>query len=121
MPQEPDRGAPHRRLHGRDPRRAMLRGSGGPSWARALSLIGFVAIGCDDPGNTGQWAPDASLVESVPWLNGVLPVTRGGQAVVPGTPDYPSIATGLSDPGSRPADCSALAGVETSPGWMDTF
>jgi hypothetical protein len=92
---------------------------------RALLAAGWAllsSVSCGGPGNTGKSAPDPSLVRAVPWLNGVPPALDvGGAAVMPLTPVYPPIGLGVSDPGSRPADCRALAGVELSAGWLDTF
>ena len=87
----------------------------------AMLAIAGGAWSCGGPGNTGQKAPDPSLVRAVPWLNGVLPAVVTGQAVIPSVPEYPPIAYGLPDPGSRPPNCTALAQVELSPFWIDTF
>jgi hypothetical protein len=76
---------------------------------------------CSGPGNTGQSTIDASLIEAVPWTNGGVPVLDGGQPIIPFAPVYPPIATGLADPGSGAVDCTVLAGIETSPGFYDTF
>lgn len=87
----------------------------------AGALMAVSTGACWDPGNTGQSTIDASLIEAVPWVNGGVPILEGGQPVIPATPVYPSIASGMSDPGSGPADCTALNGIETSPGFYDTF
>jgi hypothetical protein len=88
----------------------------------AASFLAVAATSCTGPGNTGQAVPDASLVEAVPWLTGVLPaVDKAGNAVVPFQPVYPPIASGLPDPGSAPVHCAALAGIETSRAWVATF
>src|ERR1700683_4306705 len=77
---------------------------------------------CSGPGNTGQSTIDASLIEAVPWTNGGVPILDdSGQPIIPATPVYPPIATGERAPGSGPADCTALNGIETSPGFYDTF
>jgi len=89
---------------------------------RALPfMVVAIAGACAGRGNSGQRSPDPSLVEAVPWLNGELPAVDGGAPVIPDTPVYPPIATGLPDPGSGPAKCDGLAAIETSPWWMDTF
>ncbi|HEV3192734.1 MAG TPA: hypothetical protein VGY54_19635 [Polyangiaceae bacterium] len=100
----------------------------GPLGHVAMLAIANGAWSCGGPGNTGQSAPDPSLVRAVPWLNGVLPAVVAGQAVVPDMPVYPAVAYGLPDPGSRPPNCNALAGVELFPfsiaeskGVFDTF
>jgi hypothetical protein len=81
-------------------------------------------VSCTNGGNTGQSVPDASLVETVPWMNGVLPhVDDAGNAIFPQAPEDPPIATGEPDPGSRTtsAACSALAGLEFDTFFNDTF
>jgi hypothetical protein len=89
--------------------------------APATAALAASALACTGEGNTGRSAPDASLVEAVPWLDGVLPaIDDAGNAVIPATPVYPPIATGLPDPGSTSSSCAALAGVETS-AWVETF
>jgi hypothetical protein len=89
----------------------------------ALLAVGSaVAMGaCTGPGNTGQSTIDPTLEMEVPWVNGGSPVLDGGHPVIPTTPVYPPIASGLPDPGSGPVDCSVLNGVETSPDFYDTF
>jgi hypothetical protein len=88
----------------------------------AAAVAAAAAVACMGPGNTGQKAIDPALAQAVPWTNGVLDsLDDAGNAVVPSTPVYPPIASGLPDPGSRPPDCSALAGIETSTGWRATF
>jgi hypothetical protein len=77
---------------------------------------------CGGEGNTGKTAIDRSLVIAVPWVNGGVPVLDpGGAPVIPSTPVYPPIGLGLGDPGSLRTDCSALAGLEFSTGWFDSF
>jgi len=95
--------------------------------AAGLPFIGLLFASCDGPGNSGKTSPDPSLVEAVPWLNGVLPAHDAtGQTIVPQLPMYPPIGLGLPDPGSRPPNCAALDGYEFAPsgfltGWFDTF
>ncbi|HMI84471.1 MAG TPA: hypothetical protein VK550_10280 [Polyangiaceae bacterium] len=85
----------------------------------ALSLA---AWSCAGPGNTGRSAPDPMLVRAVPWTNGVLPIVEvGNELVIPALPVYPPIASGVADPGSQRFECSALEGIDFSPGWLDTF
>jgi hypothetical protein len=90
---------------------------------RKLSCVaaGWAAVSCGGPGNTGRSTPPASLVEAVPWLNGVQPEVRDGEVVIPPTPEYPPIGLGLPDPGSHPVDCHVLDGLEFSTAWFDTF
>jgi hypothetical protein len=88
----------------------------------AVVLLGLYMAACSGPGNTGQSTIDASLIEAVPWTNGGVPILDdSGQPIIPATPVYPPIATGERDPGSGPADCTALNGIETSPDFYDTF
>src|ERR1700722_18219033 len=87
----------------------------------AVVLLGLCMPACSGPGNTGQSTIDASLIEAVPWTNGGVPILEGGQPIIPAAPVYPPIATGERDPGSGPVDCTALSGIETSPGFYDTF
>jgi hypothetical protein len=102
-------------------RKAILRPRTRSSIA-AIGLATAVIVSCDGPGNTGKEIPSATLVEEVPWANGLVPQVDGGQVVFPKAPEYPPIATGAADPGSRPANCSATDGIETSaPYWIDTF
>jgi len=94
------------------------------NWFRwgAAGFVSLAGLSCGGPGNTGKSAPDPALIRAVPWLNGVLPlIDAGGEAVIPRTAVYPPIASGLADPGSQRVDCSGLAGLEFSPGWLDTF
>jgi hypothetical protein len=103
-----------------------------PWVAAGLSVLSASAgWSCDGPGNSGRSTLDPAFVRAVPWLNGVLPVMEGGDAVIPNLPAYPPIASGLADPGSQRLDCSGLADLEFSklPGdvrdpskeWYDTF
>ncbi len=85
------------------------------------AIVAVVVAACGGPGNTGQSTIDASLIEAVPWTNGGVPILEGGQPIIPATPVYPPIASGEPDPGSGPADCTALEVIETSPGFYDTF
>jgi hypothetical protein len=101
---------------------ALLSPAALTQWARALSCTIVLAhLGCSSEGNTGQRAPDPSLVEAAPWLNAALPALDGGYPVIPSTPVYPPIASGMPDPGSRPANCAGLDGIETAPAWVATF
>jgi hypothetical protein len=88
-------------------------------------MAGVAAVSiaaCGGPGNSGQSAIDASLIEAVPWVNGGVPIRDdSGNPIVPASAVYPPIASGEPDPGSGPADCTALEGIETSPGFYDTF
>lgn len=91
----------------------------GPIVAAAVSLATWA---CSGPGNSGQSTIDASLILEVPWVNGGVPIwSDAGGPIIPATPQYPPIATGMPDPGSGAVDCSVLAGIETSPGFYDTF
>jgi len=103
-----------------------------PWVAAGLSVLSASAgWSCDGPGNSGKSMPDPSLVEAVPWLNGVLPAMDANGVVIPALPVYPPIASGMPDPGSQRTDCTPLAGLEFSklPGdvrdptkeWFDTF
>jgi hypothetical protein len=88
----------------------------------AATIAGATTVSCMGPGNTGQTPLDPSLGQAVPWTNGYLdPVDDAGSPDMPDGPVYPPIATGLPDPGSRPADCSGLAGIQTSPAWIANF
>src|SRR5579859_2601189 len=88
----------------------------------AAGLIAAATWACSGPGNTGQSTIDASLELAVPWTNGGVPLLDdAGQPIVPAAPVYPPIASGLADPGSGPADCTAMAGIETSSGFFDRF
>jgi hypothetical protein len=89
----------------------------------AAGACGFVVVfvGCDGPGNSGRSMPDPEVVRDVPWLNGVLPALDGTTPVGPATPRYPPIASGAPDLGSQRASCAALAGLEFSTGWFDSF
>jgi hypothetical protein len=90
---------------------------GAPSSAAMLT---FAA--CSGPGNTGQSQIDPALELAVPWTNGGVPVLDdSGQPIIPATPVYPPIANGTPDPGSGPVDCTVLKGIETSPGFYDSF
>jgi hypothetical protein len=110
-----DRGAPAPRRR-RTIRAAMVI-------APAAAAIGFASTwACTGPGNTGQSTIDRSLELEVPWVNGGVPVLDdAGAPTIPATPQYPPIASGEADPGSGPVDCTVLAGIETSPGFYDTF
>jgi hypothetical protein len=86
------------------------------------ALAALFTWACTGPGNAGTSTIDASLVEAVPWVNGGIPILDdGGQPIIPATPVYPPIATGLPDPGSGAVDCSVLDGIETSQAFYDTF
>jgi hypothetical protein len=88
----------------------------------AAALVGLCGSACDGPGNSGKFAPDPMLVETVPWLSGVLPhLDATGQAIVPSVPAYPPIALGLPDPGSQRTDCAGLDQYEFAKGWFDSF
>jgi hypothetical protein len=88
----------------------------------AVAVIAAATGACSGPGNSGQSTIDASLELAVPWTNGGVPLLDdGGAIIVPTAPVYPPIASGLPDPGSHPADCTAIAGIETSPGFFDRF
>ncbi len=81
-------------------------------------------MACLGPGNSGQTTIDASLEEAVPWTNGGTPVLEAGAPptpVIPAVPSFPPIWTGMPDPGPGPVDCSVLDGIETSPGYYDSF
>jgi hypothetical protein len=54
-------------------------------------------------------------------MNGGTPVLEAGQPIIPAIPVYPPIARGLADPGPGPVDCTVLQGIETSPGFYDSF
>jgi hypothetical protein len=88
----------------------------------AVGVAALVGWSCDGPGNTGRPPLDPELIKAVPWLSGVLPARDAlGEAVLPGSPLYPAIASGLPDPGSQHTDCAPLTGLEFSTGWFDTF
>ena len=81
-----------------------------------------VLSACSGPGNVGRAEISADLIAQVPWTNGAIPQRDAtGYLVVPSEPVFPPIATGAPDPGSRPVDCSALADIELSPFWVQTF
>jgi hypothetical protein len=82
------------------------------------------AASCTNGGNSGQSVPDASIVLEVPWFNGLLPaVDNSGNVILPATPAFPPIAYGMQDPGSTTGSgsCAALAGLEFSQAYFDTF
>jgi hypothetical protein len=88
----------------------------------AGALMAVSTWACTGPGNTGQSTIDASLILAVPWTNGGIPILNdSGQPSIPAAPVYPPIASGTPDPGSGPVDCTVLKGIETSPGFDDTF
>src|SRR5271154_4243180 len=87
----------------------------------AIALLAVSTWACSGPGNTGQSSIDASLIEAVPWVNGGVPILEAGQPIIPASPVYPPIASGKPDPGSGPVDCKVLQGIQTSPGFYDTF
>jgi hypothetical protein len=93
--------------------------------ATAVGLAGalvLLAASCDGPGNTGKAPLEPSVVELVPWQNGVLPdVDANGLAVVPALPEYPPIALGLPDLASPRTDCTGVDQYEFSKGWFDSF
>jgi len=77
---------------------------------------------CSRFGNDGRPSLPADLATSVPWANGVVPpVDAQHHLIVPNEPIYPPIASGMTDPGSRAVDCSALSEIELSPFWTETF
>lgn len=89
-----------------------------------LGSFTALASSCSGPGNTGRTPIPDSLVAQVPWTSGHAPLLDdSGHPVIPTTPQYPSIATGMPDPGpQRDADCSALDDLEfSSTFWFDTF
>jgi hypothetical protein len=88
----------------------------------ALGAGGASVSACGGPGNSGQSSIDAGLILEVPWVNGGVPLLDdAGNPRIPVSPIYPAIATGQPDPGSGPVDCTVLDGIETSPGFYDTF
>jgi hypothetical protein len=105
-----------------------------PRWLPGLATTFLVAVipACDGPGNSGKWMPDPSIIQQVPWENGVVPDLDATGAVIPSAAMYPPIASGMPDPGSQRVDCSMLADYEFAghPGgghvaprveWFDDF
>src|SRR5258708_6223963 len=89
--------------------------------SRVAAGLASLAVSCGGEGNTGRSTPDPTLVEAVPWLNGVLPEVKNGEVVIPPTPAYPPIGLGLPDPGPQRTDCSGFAGLEFSTGFFQDF
>lgn len=79
-------------------------------------------VGCSGPGNTGRREIPDELATAVPWVKGRLPLVNDeGRVVMPDLPEYPSIARGEADPGSRPYDCRDQEGLILSKAWFESF
>jgi hypothetical protein len=98
----------------------------------ALPVLLLLAA-CSGEGNDGKYKISPDLMKLVPWTNGRPPEhDADGKAVVPGKFEplqYPRIAAGAPDPGSRAFDpsvtdhsdeCVALEGIELS-SWHHDF
>ncbi len=79
-------------------------------------------VGCSGPGNTGRREIAEELAIDVPWVKGRMPViSEDGKVVAPDLPEYPPIARGEVDPGSREIDCRVQEGLVFSKAWFETF
>jgi hypothetical protein len=101
--------------------------------ALLIAPLGLLLVACSGKGNSGKLEIDPVLIQQVPWING-RPAEHddAGKAIIPGKLEalqYPKIAMGAPDPGSRVFDpsetepsaaCDVLQDIELS-SWHHDF